>query len=104
MKGPDRFTLFRDTAGIWCARPPNFRDFGRDPAGWSGIAEEAVFNLLQQSEFYEGVSAGRWGMPTMADFVEVPEPGEDKVLSIDHDRVSSAAAIRRQSFKVISDA
>jgi hypothetical protein len=104
MKGPDRFTLFCDTAGIWCARPPNFGDLARDPVGWGGTAEEAVFNLLQQPEFHEGARAGRWRMPAVVDFIEVPKPDGTTGLSIDYDRTSSnrAAAIRRQSFKVIA--
>src|SRR5258708_9187168 len=101
MKGPDRFTLFCDATELWCARPPSFRDLASDPAGWGGTAEEAVFNLLQQPEFHEGVRVGRWGMPTVVDFVEVPEPDGTKGLPIDYEPTSSkrAAAIRRQSFR-----
>jgi len=56
--------------------PPYFRDLARDPAGWGGTAEEAVFNLLQH-EFHEGVRAAD-GNADDGRFVEVPEPDGTK--------------------------
>ena len=105
MTGPDHFILFRDDSGIWCAAPPKFRGLVVDPTGWGDTCEEAIIGLLRHVEFHDGVKTGKWGMPTPVDFVEVPDPDGVKTVEIVRDAVSAniEAAIRRRSFKVISN-
>ena len=98
------FILFRDDAGMWCAAPPTFRDLMFDPTGWGETRVDAISDLLRDREFLWGVKRGEWVFPTLADFVEVPEPDGAKILQISYVPVhrNFDAALRRQSFKVIA--
>jgi hypothetical protein len=105
MTGPDQFILFCDDSGIWCAATPKFRGLLVDPTGWGDTREEAIMGLLQHAEFHDGVKAGKWGMATPVDFVEVTEPDGVKAVEIVHDAVFAniEVAMRRRSFKMISN-
>jgi hypothetical protein len=106
MMGSDHFLVFRDEAGAWGAAPPGFRDIALDPTGWGDTAWAAIDDLLRHPEFQDGVKASKWPMPAASDFVEVQEPVGARTAKIEYETVLSAnieAAIRRQSFRVISN-
>lgn len=99
------FTLFEDAAGVWCAAPPGFRNVLLDPVGWGSTRREAVACLLDHPDFQERARICGWGTPRVRDFAEVVEPAGMQWLSTgDGPEVSNfRAALRRQSFRVVSN-
>src|ERR1017187_9750589 len=93
VREPDHFILFCDSANVWCAAPPRFRDLVLDPTGWGLTREEAIAGLINHPEFQERTVLGEWPLPAMTDFVvvHVREPGSS----------NEEAALRRQTFRVV---
>jgi len=70
---PHHFIVYRESQ-TWCAAPLNFRDFVCGPIGRGYARVNAIINLLEQREFLDGVRQGKWRMPTLDEFIEVPKP------------------------------
>jgi hypothetical protein len=101
-----RFVLFVDSSGTWFAAPPRFRNFLRDPIGVGDSRENAVAALLTNPELRGRAKGKGWNIPTLADFIEVDDlPGAklESVVVSEPDLPNVKAAIRRQSFRVITD-
>ena len=73
------FILFQDSAGLWCAAPPGFRDLLHDPTGWGKSREEAVRRLLSRADYQARAEVAGW-KPGMRDFVIVAAPYESDDL------------------------
>jgi hypothetical protein len=99
------FILFQDSAGVWCAAPPGFRNLVLDPVGWGQTRPDAIACLLDHPDFQERARICGWRIPRMRDFVEVDEPEGAQLLSVSYEPEPSnfRAALRRQSFRVISN-
>jgi hypothetical protein len=99
------FILFQDAAGVWCAAPPGFRNLLLDPVGWGSTRQSAVACLLDHPDFQERARVCGWGTPRPLDFLEVDEPEGAQLLSISYEPEASSfrAALRRQSFKLVSN-
>jgi hypothetical protein len=68
------FILFRNRRDGWCAAPPGFRNFLRDPIGHGQSRVEAISNLLAHPEFIRRAQMGDWPLrPSLGAFVEAPE-------------------------------
>jgi hypothetical protein len=94
--GPtDRYILFRDSVGYWCAAPPGFRNLVFDPTGWGRTREDAISALLAHPEFQDRLVVDGRPFPCPADFVEVTEPPGAQFESITYvSAISSFASMR----------
>ena len=69
------FFLFRNRSDAWCAAPPGFRNFLRDPIGYGQTRVEAISDLLAHPEFILRAKKGEWPLqPSLEAFVEAPDP------------------------------
>jgi hypothetical protein len=75
MNTHDRFKLFRDHAGAWCAAPPGFRNLLTHPIGRGRTRVEAVRDLFAHPEFVQRAELGEWpDRISFRAFVEVATP------------------------------
>src|SRR6185295_18238747 len=85
-----QFILSRNSAGMWCAAPPCFRDAAIDPVGCGVTREDAVWDLMRQREIRDRAQRECWPEITVDNFVEVRRD------SLDND-----AKERRKALKLI---
>lgn len=105
MDETEYFILFHDDTGTWFAAPPGFRDLVLDLTGFGDTAWDAIDDLLCHPKFQKGVISGKWPMPAASDFVEVSQPDGAKIAEVTYEPCIASnlrAALRRQSFRVIS--
>ena len=107
------YIVFHDETGTWCAAPPGFEDLVTHPVGWGPTLEDAIEDLFRNADFKRRLAANEWPVPSLRDFVEVPEPESAKFTLTFHLGTKSfrnaldknlVAISRRRRFKVIGGA